>query len=54
MQKDKGKPPLTPKVGNVGKKRSFVWSHFTTIEKGGGDLGQLVTTGAQLMLVIVS
>ena len=56
VHEDKGKPPLPPKASNTGKKRSFVWGYFTTIEGGGGgrDLGQLVTTVAQLMLVIVS
>ena len=55
MHEDKGKPPLPPKAGNAGKKRSFVWGHFTTIEGGGGrNLRQLVTTAAQLMLMIVS
>ena len=53
VHEDKGKPPLPPKAGNVAKKRSFVWGHFTTIERG-GDLGQFVPNVAQLMLVIVS
>ena len=58
VHEDKGKPPLPPKVGNASKKRSFVWSHFTIIERAGvgrgRNLGQLVTIVAQLMLVIVS
>ena len=53
VHKDKGKPPLPPKTGNTGKKRSFVWGHFTVIE-GGKNLGQLVTTVAQPMLVTLS
>ena len=53
VHEDKGKPPLPPKASNTGKKRSFVWGYFITIE-GGRDIGQLVTTVAQLMLVIAS
>ena len=53
MHEDKGKPPLPPSAGNTGKKRSIVWGHFTVIE-GGGNLGHLVTTVAQPMLVTLS
>ena len=53
MHEDKGKPPLSPSASNTGKKRSFVWGHFTVIE-GGKNLGQLVTTVAQPMLVTLS
>ena len=53
VHEDKGKPPLPPSASNTGKKRSFVWGHFTVIE-GGKNLGQLVTTVAQPMLVTLS
>ena len=53
VHKDKGKPPLPPKTGNTGKKRFFVWGHFT-VTKRGENLGQLVIIVAQPMLVIVS
>ena len=56
VHEDKGKPPLPPRAGNIGKKRSIVWGHFTVIEGGGGEgnLGQLVTTVVQPMLVTLS
>ena len=40
VHEDKGKPPLPPKAGNASKKRSFGWSHFTIIERGGGGGGE--------------
>ena len=56
VHEDKGKPLLRSSVGNTGKKRSIVWGHFIVIEGGGGEgnLGQLVTTVVQPMLVTLS
>ena len=54
VHEDKGKPPLPPSAGNTGKKRSIVWGHFIVIEGGGGNLGQLITTVVQSMLVTLS
>ena len=53
VHENKDKPPLPPSEGNIGKKRSIVWGHFTIIE-GGENLGQLVTTVVQPMLVTLS
>ena len=54
VHEDKGKPPLPPSEGNTSKKKSIVWGHFTVIERGGGNLKQLVTTMAQPMLMTLS
>ena len=34
VHEDKGKPPLPPSAGNIGKKRSIVSGHFIVIEAG--------------------
>ena len=54
VHEDKGKPSLPPSEGNTSKKGSIVWGYFTIIEVGGGDLGQLVTTVVQPMLVTLN
>ena len=53
VHEDRGKPPLPPSEGNIGKKRSIIWGHFTVIERG-KNLGQLVTIVAQPILVTLS
>ena len=40
MHEEKGKPPLPPKVGNIGKKRSFCLGSFHCYWEGGGGPGK--------------
>ena len=53
MHEEKGKPPLPPSAGNTGKK-DLLFGVILLLLKGGGDLGHLVTTVAQPMLVTLS